>query len=177
MGDADGEGQEPVRRHCRQEPAWADRQHATPLQRRTPALRQRRARLLRWASGMSTKARRFDLYPDEFIVGTLDLTLEERGLYMTICCLLYSRGKPIERCHADLAKKCGCSARLVATVLQRLLDKRKRYLTPDGQISNERCEQEIAKAAKRIERAREAGLEGGRPAISNPGSAPTHART
>lgn len=126
---------------------------------------------------MSTKARRFDLYPDEFIVGTLDLTLEERGLYMTICCLLYSRGKPIERNHADLAKKCGCSARLLATVLQRLLDKRKLYLTADGLISNERCEQEIARAAKRIERAREAGLEGGRPPISDPGSAPTQAPT
>ena len=41
------------------------------------------------------KARRIDFSPGDWIGGTLELTLEEEGLYIRICALIWSRGARI----------------------------------------------------------------------------------
>jgi uncharacterized protein YdaU (DUF1376 family) len=42
-----------------------------------------------------SKVRRVDFSPDEWIAGTRELTMEERGAYWDVCALIYSRGGPI----------------------------------------------------------------------------------
>jgi hypothetical protein len=51
------------------------------------------------------KVRRVDFYPDEWLAGTFNLAADERGVYVTICALIYSHCGPIK---ADgLGKFCG----------------------------------------------------------------------
>ncbi len=43
------------------------------------------------------RARRVHLYPDEWLVDTVELKADEVGVYITICAAFYSRGGPISR--------------------------------------------------------------------------------
>ena len=95
------------------------------------------------------KVRRVDFYPDDWIAGTVDLTLEERGVYITACALIYSRGGPIERAH--LRNACPGHGRPFNAALRRLLDIGK--LAADGNlIDQRRCEAELHAAHSRIEK-------------------------
>jgi uncharacterized protein YdaU (DUF1376 family) len=92
------------------------------------------------------KVRRVDFSPDEWIAGTVDLSLAERGMYITACSLIYSRGGEIATgilrsfCHEDLRTYNRC--------LQKLLDLGKLEIK-DGHLSNKRCLSELQLAANR----------------------------
>ena len=57
------------------------------------------------------KPRRTDFYPDDWLAGTLELTLEEEGAYIRICALIYSKGGPIPDNARWLAGMCRVSTR------------------------------------------------------------------
>lgn len=94
------------------------------------------------------KVRRVDYYPDEFIVGTSNLTGEEKGCYWTVCSLIYSHGEPIEDDAPWIAKVCGVSTRRWGVIRERLLSIGKLYLE-GGRLANGRCETELAKDGAR----------------------------
>ncbi len=97
----------------------------------------------------STKVRHVDFYADEWIAGTSELTLEERGMYITACALIYSRGEPVTRDH--LRRVCCVHGRTFAAVLGRLLALGK-LSENDGKIGQKRAEKELKTARKRIEK-------------------------
>jgi uncharacterized protein YdaU (DUF1376 family) len=78
------------------------------------------------------KVRHVDWYADEWLAGTTALTAEERGVYITICCLIYSRGGPIPDVEADLA-----------------LQEVGKIISENGHVEVRRCSREIEKALKR----------------------------
>lgn len=106
------------------------------------------------------KVRRVDFYPDDWIAGTGDLSLDQRGLYVTACALIYSRGGPITRDH--LRKQCPGHLRRFNAALAALVMLRK-LVEEDGQIDQKRCERELEHAQKRVVTARKNGSMGGRP--------------
>lgn len=95
------------------------------------------------------KVRRVDFSPDEWIGGCVGLDNAERGLYITACALIYSKGGPIEYEHLRAA--CRDHGHAFRRQYQRLIDLGK--LTVNGsQIDNKRCANEIQAAAKRSEK-------------------------
>lgn len=96
-------------------------------------------------------------YHGDALQGYMVLTLEERGAYTTILDLIYDNGGPIDRNERYLAGMMDCSIRLVKSLIERLIEKRKIYVTSRGQISNHRAEKEIIASleisAKRAESA------------------------
>jgi uncharacterized protein YdaU (DUF1376 family) len=105
------------------------------------------------------KIRRIDFWPDEWIAGTVDLDNAERGLYITVCALIYSHGGPIPVEHLKAA--CRDHGHAFRRQLSRLLSTDKLSLN-DGQIDNKRCAKELQKAVTRA--ANERQNNGKRPA-------------
>jgi len=101
-----------------------------------------------------------DFFPSDWLVGTSDLSLEERGLYITACALIYCRRGPVTREH--LRNQCPVHKR----VFNRLLESLKalgKLTERDGLIDQSRCQRELNRARNRIESARSNGAKGGRP--------------
>lgn len=106
------------------------------------------------------KVRRVDFSPDEWLSGTAELSDEDRGIYITICALIYSRGGPVRY---DVLKGHSHSH---GNKLQAALDRLELAgkITRNGsEIDQKRCENELEKARKRHEKALENGAKGGRP--------------
>jgi uncharacterized protein YdaU (DUF1376 family) len=94
------------------------------------------------------KVRRVDFYPDEWLAGTFGLTAAERGVYITLCALIYSHGGPIK---ADgLAKVCGLHGNAFRSIKSRLVELGKIFENA-GEITVKRCEKELENARKRLE--------------------------
>ena len=106
------------------------------------------------------KVRHVDLYPDEWIAGTVNLGNAERGLYITACCLIYSNGGPVRRDHLRAA--CRDHGHAFTRQLAVLIEAGK-LTENDGQISNKRSINELQKAEERAANARQNGDKGGRP--------------
>lgn len=106
------------------------------------------------------KIRRVDFSPDEWLAGTVELSNEDRGVYITICALIYSRGGPIRY---ELLKGHSHSH---GNKLQASLDRLEgggKIVRNGSEIDQKRCENELEKARKRHEKALENGSKGGRP--------------
>ena len=112
------------------------------------------------------KMRRFDMYPDDWLTGTMDLTPEEEAVYLRICLSIYSKGCPIPDNDRWLAGSCRVSTRKWRTLRQALIDKGK-ITVSHGLIHQERCEKELEKAAKRARKQAESGAKGGRKRAEN----------
>lgn len=93
----------------------------------------------------------FVFYTGDFLNGVIDMTMEERGQYITLLCFQHQKGH-ISQKMIDLN---------MPNVSQTVLDKFK--IDDEGKYYNERMEYEIDKRAKFIEHQRENGLKGGRP--------------
>jgi uncharacterized protein YdaU (DUF1376 family) len=107
------------------------------------------------------KGRRIDLYPDDWIAGTVELTLEEEGAYFRLCALVYSKGSPIPDNDRWLAGMCRVSTRRWRALRQALLEKGKIEIR-NGRIHQLRCERELEKARIRARKLAENGSKGGR---------------
>lgn len=106
------------------------------------------------------KARRIDFSPGDWIGGTFELSLEEEGLYIRICALIWSRG---ERITEELLK---ASTRTHGNRVNALLDRlesKGKIVRQGSEIGQKRAEKELENAEKRIRKASENGAKGGRP--------------
>jgi len=116
------------------------------------------------------KVRRVDFYPDEFLSGVDQLSPEEVGVYWLICSKIYSRGEALPDDDGEHARIFRLDPRAWRRIKGALVAKGKIRIEK-GTIINERCMAELSRAGKRIEDARAAGQEGGRPrAVSNAAS-------
>jgi uncharacterized protein YdaU (DUF1376 family) len=103
--------------------------------------------------GLTVKIRYFDFYADEWIAGTVGLSLADEGLYIRACALIYSHGGPIPIEH--LKKACREDhGHTVNASLRRLVEAGK-LSSNGGQIDSKRCSNEIQKACKRIANGRQ----------------------
>jgi hypothetical protein len=109
---------------------------------------------------MPMKIRRIDLSPDEWIAGTLGMSVEEEGLYFRIIVRMYSRGDALPADPVELAKICGVRPQLMRRILPKLLPK---FLETAGKLRQNRVETELKLARNRLETARFNGVKGGRP--------------
>lgn len=61
-------------------------------------------------------------FPDNFIAGTVGLSLEEKGAYSLVLDLIYVRGGPVPDEPRYIAGVCNCSVRKWNAIRQRLID-------------------------------------------------------
>lgn len=107
------------------------------------------------------KPGRVDFFHDDWLAGTIGLSLEERGAYITICALIYSTGGPLRDEEHVLARQLGVSIRKWRPLRQALIDKRKIQIN-DGLLDQPRCRLEIESMLNQLRIARETGSAGGR---------------
>jgi uncharacterized protein YdaU (DUF1376 family) len=106
------------------------------------------------------KIRYVKFYADEWLVGTMGLPVEDVGVYIQACALIYSRGGPVDK--ADLQRVVRCHWRTFEACLRRLIDAGK--LTLDGSmIGSKRCSRELQDALMKVASAVQNGSKGGRP--------------
>jgi uncharacterized protein YdaU (DUF1376 family) len=99
-------------------------------------------------------------YPDNFITGTVALTLEEKGAYSLVLDLIYARGGPIADEPRWIAGVCNCSVRKWKAIRERLLALGK-LVSADGELWNEKALEELRAAHKQAEKLAENGSKGG----------------
>lgn len=105
-------------------------------------------------------------FPDNFIAGTVGLSLEEKGAYSLLLDLMYVRGGPVPDEPRFIAGVCGCSVRKWNAIRQRLLDLGK-ISSNDGFLTNHRAEVELENAAKTARNLAENGAKGGEKSAEN----------
>jgi uncharacterized protein YdaU (DUF1376 family) len=67
------------------------------------------------------KVRRINFSPDEWLGGTRGLSLEQEGLYIRLCALMYSIGGPLPADRGHLSQLCHCDPRKLSRVLDSLI--------------------------------------------------------
>lgn len=98
------------------------------------------------------KARRVDFSPDEWLQGTRRLDNATRGLYITICALIYSIGGPVDP--EDVRAVCRDHGNAINRQLEKLIALGKLEII-DGKLMNKRCGIELENVEKRSANARE----------------------
>lgn len=83
-------------------------------------------------------------YPADFIAGTLELSLEEKGAFSIIIDLLHDKGGAMDDDPQWLARVMGCSVRKWKAIREQLLAKGKIYID-EGKIVNQRVKREVYK--------------------------------
>ncbi len=71
-------------------------------------------------------------YPSDWLGGTRGLTAAEAGIYITLVCLMYERGAPVEEDHGRLARQCGCTKAPFLRCLDNLIEQGKVIRTEAG---------------------------------------------
>lgn len=107
---------------------------------------------------LPVKIHTVDFHADEWIAGTIELSLEEEGLYIHICALIYSRGGPIQ---VGVLKN-----RVHGNKLRALLSRLEaagKIIRNGSEIDQKRARKELETAEKRVRKLRENGAKGGRP--------------
>lgn len=114
---------------------------------------------------MSSKVRKIDYYPDEYIAGVGGvLKADEQGVYWMVCTLIMSEGGAIEDNPRRVASLCGIRPADAKRIVGRLLSLGKLTLDNEGKLSQKRAQSEVERSANRIQSASENGAKGGRPA-------------
>lgn len=91
-------------------------------------------------------------YPSDFLAGTSGLSPAERGVYITLLCLIYEADGPIERHDARLSRRCGSPKAAFQRTLEALIDEGK-IVEADGMLSNKRAEKAIVDRQNRSQTA------------------------
>lgn len=105
-------------------------------------------------------------FPDNFIAGTVGLTLEEKGAYSLVLDLMYVRGGPVPDEPRYIAGVCNCSVRKWNAIRLRLLTLGKIHVV-DGYLTNDRVEKEIENSLKDAQERAENGAKGGNKTAEN----------
>lgn len=101
----------------------------------------------------------FLFYPSDFVMGCSDLTMEERGQYITLLCLQHQKGTLTKK---SIGLNLGLSFDNLSEDLQS-----KFVVEDENNIYNVRLNKEIAKRRAFSEKQRENGKKGGRPRKDN----------
>jgi uncharacterized protein YdaU (DUF1376 family) len=110
------------------------------------------------------KIRRVDLYSDDALTGTTELSDDEMGVYVRVWLLMYATGGPITE--EKLRSVCKSHGRRFKNILNRLatLGKVQMIMGEKGpQISCKRVIKEIQRSCERLIKASQNGSKGGRP--------------
>jgi len=91
-------------------------------------------------------------YPSDFLAGTSGLSPAERGVYITLLCLIYETDGQVPRDDARLSRRCGSPKASFKRTLDALIDEGK-ITERDGMLSNERAEKVIVDRQNRIQNA------------------------
>lgn len=105
-------------------------------------------------------------FPDNFIAGTVGLTLEEKGAYSLVLDLMYVRGGPVPDEPRYIAGVCNCSVRKWNAIRAKLIADGKIHVV-NGYLTNDRAEKEIENAAKDAQERAENGAKGGNKTAEN----------
>jgi uncharacterized protein YdaU (DUF1376 family) len=92
-------------------------------------------------------------YSSDWLAGTSGLTVAEKGVFITLCALIYEHGGPVAHDSSRLARRCGCPKVTFEKILASLIDEGKVTLA-HGHLTNDRCESEIMGRKNRSENAR-----------------------
>ncbi|WP_375675555.1 DUF1376 domain-containing protein [Bartonella sp. CL100XZDX] len=87
---------------------------------------------------------RFHLY--DWINDTDKMTLEQRGIYITLLVRMYDKKAPIKEDFETLARVCNCSQKKFATIVE-YLTKNNKLLQTDKGLWNTRVEKELKEIA------------------------------
>jgi uncharacterized protein YdaU (DUF1376 family) len=88
-------------------------------------------------------------YPSDFLAGTSGMSPAERGVYITLLCLIYEADGPIAFDETRLARRCGAPRNVFSRLLEALVMDGKLTLE-DGFLSNRRAEKALADRHLRI---------------------------
>ncbi len=99
-------------------------------------------------------------FPDNFIAGTVGLSLEEKGAYGLVIDLIYVRGGPVPDEPRYIAGVCNCSVRKWNAIRARLINLGKLEMV-NGCLMNPRAEEELQIAARSAQERAENGAKGG----------------
>lgn len=89
-------------------------------------------------------------YPSDFLAGTSGLSPAERGVYITLLCLIYEHDGPIQRDDARLARRCGSPKAAFVRTLDGLIAEGK--ITQDEDVlSNRRAEKALMDRTNRTQ--------------------------
>ena len=91
-------------------------------------------------------------YPSDFLAGTSGLSPAERGVYITILCLIYEADGGIARDDARLSRRCGMPKAAFKRTIEALLDEGK-LIEDAGVLSNKRAEKAIVDRQNRTQNA------------------------
>lgn len=91
-------------------------------------------------------------YPSDFLAGTSGLSPAERGVYITLLCLIYETDGQVPRDDARLSRRCGAPKAAFKRTLDALIDEGK-ITERAGMLSNERAEKVIVDRQNRIQNA------------------------
>lgn len=105
-------------------------------------------------------------FPDNFIAGTVGLTLEEKGAYSLVLDLMYVRGGPVPDEPRYIAGVCNCSVRKWNAIRAKLIELGKIHVV-NGFLTNERAEKEIEISLKDAQERAENGAKGGNKSAEN----------
>lgn len=91
-------------------------------------------------------------YPSDFLAGTSGLSPAERGVYITILCLIYEADGEIARDDARLSRRCGAPKAGFVRIIEALIDQGK-LIERGGMLSNRRAEKAIVDRQNRSRKA------------------------
>ena len=91
-------------------------------------------------------------YPSDFLGGTSGLSPAERGVYITLLCLIYENDGPVERHDARLARRCGSPKASFVRILDELIGQGK-MIERDGMLFNKRAEKALVDRQTRTQNA------------------------
>lgn len=89
-------------------------------------------------------------YPSDFLGGTSGLSPAERGVYITLLCLIYENDGPIPRDDARLSRRCGAPKAAFRKIIEALLEQGK-LQEIDGLLTNSRAEKSLMDRTKRTQ--------------------------
>lgn len=89
-------------------------------------------------------------YPSDFLGGTSGLSPAERGVYITLLCLMYENDGPILRDDSRLSRRCGSPKAAFIRALDSLFAEGK-LVEVDGMLTNKRAEKAIVDRTNRTQ--------------------------
>jgi uncharacterized protein YdaU (DUF1376 family) len=89
-------------------------------------------------------------YPSDFLAGTSGLSPAERGVYITLLCLIYENDGPIPRDDGRLSRRCGSPKAAFVRVLDGLMAEGK-IVEVDGMLTNRRAQKSLIDRANRTQ--------------------------
>jgi uncharacterized protein YdaU (DUF1376 family) len=91
-------------------------------------------------------------YASDFLGGTSGLSPAERGVYITLLCLMFDNDGPILRDDTRLARRCGAPKATFIRILEALMDAGK-VTEADGMLTNGRAEKALIDRQNRTQNA------------------------